>query len=98
MFCRASRYQTSPQNLDEIARIFREQALPLASRQPGFKGLYLMTKPDGHLMILNIWDTEEQANTWIENPKHQEIVSQLKPLLGGAPVRDFYQVRAHKVV
>ncbi len=27
----------------------------------------------------------------------QEIVAQLKPLLGGAPVRDGYEVQAHAV-
>ncbi len=37
MFCIASRYQTSPQNLDQVAKIFQEQALPLVSNQQGFK-------------------------------------------------------------
>ena len=97
MFCLASRYQTSPQSLDEVAPIFREQAVPLVSRQPGFKGVYLMSKPDGQFMILNIWDTEAQANAWPQNPEHQKVVAQLRPLLTGAPVRDGYEVRAHRV-
>ncbi|KPJ54524.1 MAG: hypothetical protein AMJ37_00530 [Dehalococcoidia bacterium DG_18] len=98
MFCLASRYQTSPENLDEVARIFQQQALPLVSRKPGFKGVYLMTKPNGEFMVLNIWDTEEQANAWPQNPEHQQVVAQLRPLLGGAPARDGYEVRAHSVV
>ncbi len=55
MFCLASRYQTRPESIREIARIFREQALPLVSRQPGFKGVYLVTKTTGEFMVLNIW-------------------------------------------
>ena len=98
MFCLASRYQTAPGSLNEIARIFQEQAVPLVSRQPGFKGVYLMTKPNGDFMVLNIWDTEEQANAWPQNPEHQQVVAQLKPLLSGAPARDGYEVRAHAVV
>ena len=97
MFCLASRYQTSPQSLDEAVRVFKEQALPLVSRQPGFKGVYLMTKPDGQFMVLNIWDTEEQAKAWPQNPNHQQVASQLKPLLSGAPMREGYQVQAHAV-
>lgn len=97
MFCLASRYQTSPRSFDEVARIFREQALPLVSRQPGFKGVYLMTKPDGQFMVLNIWETEEQANAWPQNPQHLEVVAKLKPLLSGAPVRDGYHVQAYTV-
>ena len=97
MFCRASRYHTSSQSLEEIARIFQEQAVPLVSRQPGFKGVYLMTKPNGEFMVVNIWDTEEQANAWPQNPEHQQVVAQLRPLLSGAPTRDSYEVRAHAV-
>jgi heme-degrading monooxygenase HmoA len=97
MFCLASRYQTSPENLSKVAQIFQGQAVPLVSRQRGFKGVYLMTKPSGEFMVLNVWDTEKQANDWPQNPEHQKVAAQLKPLLGGAPVRDGYEVSAHAV-
>lgn len=97
MFCLASRYQTEAKNLNEVARILKEQALPLVSHQKGFKGVYLMVKPNGEFMVLNIWDTEEQANAWPQNPEHQKVAAQLKPMLSGAPVRDGWEVRAHNV-
>jgi heme-degrading monooxygenase HmoA len=97
MFCLVSRYQTQPKSIREIAPIFREQALPLVSRQLGFKGVYLMTKTTGEFMVLNIWETEAQANAWPQHPEHQKIVAQLKPLLSGAPQRDGYEVPAHAV-
>jgi len=96
MFCLASRYETSPQSLDEVARIFREQAIPLVSHQPGFKGVYLMTKPDGQFTVMNVWDTEAQANAWPQNPEHQKVVAQLKLLLSGVPVRDAYEICTHR--
>ena len=88
MFCLASRYETAPANLDGVVRIFLEQALPLVSGQPGFKGVYLLTKPNGEFMVLNIWDTEQQAEAWPTNPEHQQIGAQLKPLLTGPSARD----------
>lgn len=97
MYCMASRYQASPQSMDEIIRTFQEQAVPLVSTQPGFRGVYLMTKPEGQLLILNIWDTEEQAVSWPQNPKHIEVVSKLRPFFQGTPVRDGYTVSAYAV-
>lgn len=97
MFCLVSRYQTLPENLAKIAQIFREQAVPLVSRQLGFEGVYLLTKPDGQFMVLNIWETEEQANAWLQNPQHQQIVAQLRPMLSGAPMRESYQVQIHEI-
>jgi heme-degrading monooxygenase HmoA len=37
-----------------------------------------MTKPTGAFMVLNIWDTEQQANAWPQNPRHQQVATQLK--------------------
>jgi heme-degrading monooxygenase HmoA len=97
MFCLASRYQTKTESLDKVAQIFQKEAVPLVSRQIGFRGVYLMTKPTGEFMILNIWDTEVQASAWPQNPEHQKVVAQLRPLLTGAPAREGFEVRAHAV-
>ncbi len=95
MYCIATRYQAVPENLDELVRIFKEEEVPVASRQPGFKGAYLMTKPSGIFMIMNIWDTEEQANAWPQTPQHQEVAAHLRPLLTGlrSTSRDGYDVQ-----
>jgi len=77
MYCLASRYQTSLQNLDQVVKIFKEQAVPSVSHQEGFKGVYLMTKPTGEFTILNIWDTEVRAKAWPENPEHQKVAATL---------------------
>ena len=97
MFCLASRYETQPQRIGEVVRIFQQQALPLVSRQPGFKGVCLLTKKTGEFMVLNIWETEAQATAWPVNPEHQKVAGQLKPLLAGAPQRDGYEVAAYTV-
>lgn len=97
MFCRVACYQTQPQSVNEIARVFREQVVPLTSRQPGFKGMYLLTKATGELMLLGIWDTEAQANVWSQNPEHLQLVAQIRPLMSGAPKRDSYEVQAHAI-
>ena len=96
MYCIATRYQAETKNLDEVVRIFKEEEVPVASRQPGFKGAYLLTKQSGIFMIMNMWDTEEQANAWPQNPKHQEVAAHIRALLGRysrGTARDGYDVR-----
>lgn len=97
MFCLASQYQTSPDNLSQVTRIFNEQAIPLVSRQPGFRGVFLMAQPHGTFMVLNIWENKEQAEAWPQNPEHQQVVGQLKPLLSKAAIREGYGVLAYHV-
>jgi len=69
----------------------------LVSHHSGFKGVYLMTRPTGEFMVLNIWDTEQQANAWPQNSQHQQVAPQLKPFISGAPARNAYEVQAHAV-
>jgi len=94
MFCLSSRLKAAPANLDAIAKICREQVVPLITTQPGFKGFYLLTKPDGEFTILDIFDTEAQAMAWVKCPPHDAIVKQLGPLLAGPPAGDSFEVRA----
>ena len=56
-----------------------------------------MAQPNGNFMVLNIWDSKEQAEAWPQDPEHQQVAGKLKPLLSGAPTRDGYEVRAHSV-
>jgi heme-degrading monooxygenase HmoA len=59
MFARVVTAQAGPQGLDSFIGLAREQ-LPAASRQPGFKGAYLLTKAEtGQLITISLWETEE---------------------------------------
>ena len=93
MFCIATHYQTTPKELHEVVRVFREQAVPHISLQPGFKGVCVMTKSDGELMVINLWETQQQAVTWPQSTEHQNIMELLRPYLIGASARDGYEVQ-----
>lgn len=97
MFCSVAHLQTSPQHLDKVVQIFGDQGIPLVSRQPGFKSVYLVAKPSGEFMILNIWDSEEQASAWMSNPEHHKMAAPLDALISAEPLFDGYEVRAHAV-
>ena len=94
MFCTISRFQAAPESLEEIARTFKVQYVPIASHQPGFKKNYLLTRPDGKFTIINIWDSKEQADEWFKNAEYQNIIFQLRPLLNSAESPEGYKIAA----
>jgi heme-degrading monooxygenase HmoA len=95
MFCSVASLKASPQNLDKIVKHFQDHGIPMVSSQEGFKSVYLAAKPSGEFMIINIWDTEEHANAWRNNPEHHEMAKPLDALTIGEPVFDAYELRAH---
>lgn len=46
MFCIAVRNQIAPENIEKFCDIIKNQRNPLAARQKGFKGTYLMVNAD----------------------------------------------------
>ena len=97
MFCVATHYRTTPDNVDEAVRIFRERAVPLSACHPGFRGLHLLVNKDGHLLAASCWETEEQAMAWPKSREQRKIVRLLRPLLIRRPRRSDYEVRVHVV-
>ena len=73
MYCLVANYQTNDKNLNEVIKLFQNQAIPMVAKQPGFKGVYFLTKTTGELMLLNIWDTEQQATAWAQDSEQQKI-------------------------
>jgi len=39
--------------------------------------VYIVGKPGGQFMVLNTWDSGEQAAAWPQKPEHQQIVAEL---------------------
>jgi heme-degrading monooxygenase HmoA len=95
MFCATTHYRTTPEHLDDAVDVFKRKAVTFASHQPGFHSLCLLTKHDGTIMTVTLWDTEEQAAAWPQCPEHRKIVRLLRPLLTGRPTRNGYDVRIH---
>ena len=97
MICKAYRSQVSPDKLDKLIKIIKEQRTPLISKREGFKGTYLLTKPNGEMVELTFWEKEEQAMAWWECPEHKELGDQVKPLAAFGPfttvIQDVFDVQ-----
>lgn len=60
MHARVSTFQGPPDQTAEGIRIAREQILPVARLQDGFKGIYLLfDQESGRSVAITLWETEE---------------------------------------
>ena len=60
MFARVSTFQGQPDQTAEGIKVAREQILPAARLQDGFRGIYLLfDRESGRLLSITLWETEE---------------------------------------
>jgi heme-degrading monooxygenase HmoA len=59
MFARISTFQGPPDQTAEGLRVAREQILPAARLQDGFKGIFLFDRESGKSVSITLWETEE---------------------------------------
>ncbi len=60
MFARVSKFQGPPDQTAEGIRVAREQILPVARLQDGFKGIYLLfDRESGRSLAITLWETQE---------------------------------------
>ncbi len=60
MFARVSTFQGSSERTAEGIRVAREQILPIARLQEGFRGIYLLHEPEsGRSISITLWESEQ---------------------------------------
>ena len=60
MFARVSTFQGSPDRTAEGISVAREQILPAARLQDGFRGIYILfDRGSGRSLAITLWETEE---------------------------------------
>jgi heme-degrading monooxygenase HmoA len=60
VFARVSTFQGAPDQTAEGIRVAREQILPAARLQDGFRGIYLLfDRESGKSLSVTLWETEE---------------------------------------
>ena len=63
MFARVSTFQGSPDQTAECIRVAREQILPAARLQDGFKGIFILFDSEsGRSLSVTLWESEEDMH------------------------------------
>ncbi len=87
MYARITTIQVSPYRLDEAIGVVREQVVPAAQQQQGFKGyLMLADRGTGKNIVITLW--EEEADRECTGPNsgyYRDAIGQVVPFLTDTP-------------
>lgn len=87
MYARVTTTQFSPYRLDEAIHIAREQTVPAAQQQTGFKGyLMLVDRSTGKAITITLWEEESDREvTGANSSYYRDAIGRVVPLLEAAP-------------
>lgn len=64
MFARVSTFRGTSDRTTEGIRVAREQILPIARLQEGFRGIYLLHEPEsGRSISITLWESEQDMSS-----------------------------------
>ena len=93
MYARVAQVRIQPEQVDEAARIYRDEVVPALETQPGFKGALLLTQPEsGRGISITLWDTEADRTAGEVGGFFQTQLAHFAGMFTETPVRDAYQV------
>ncbi len=72
--------------------LFREQVVPRLQAQPGYRGVYALTTPEGKAMLMSLWDTEAEASTEGDHTFYTEELGRFTTVFRSPPGRERYEV------
>ncbi len=93
MFARLLKIKTNIDQIDDVAKIFKESVIPLCREQKGFvTAYYLADRQSGEGMPITVWESEEDMLATEENRFFQEQIVKLMGFFKSPPVREAYEV------
>src|SRR5689334_5407335 len=71
---------------------FEAEVAPLLQEQPGYRGVYVLTTPDGKGALMSLWDTADEAAIEGGGAFYADALGQFATLFRAAPGRERYEV------
>ncbi len=93
MFARATTFFASPERVEDGIRNFRDQVLPVAEVERGFRGGYLLVDhKSGRMLSITLWDSERDLQD--SEPTAATLRMQTAETIGAAaiPMVEPYEV------
>jgi hypothetical protein len=94
MYARVTTTQFSPYRLDEAISIIRDNTVPAAQKQAGFKGyLLLVDRSTGKGITITLW--EEETDRQVTGPNsdyYRSEIGKVVPMLTDAPLVEDFEI------
>lgn len=87
MYARVTTIQMSPYRMDEAINLIREQIVPAAQQQDGFRGyLMLVDRGTGKTVVITTWEQEgDRQVTGANSGYYRDAIGKVVPFLTDAP-------------
>jgi heme-degrading monooxygenase HmoA len=72
--------------------LFEREVLPELRAQPGYRGVFVLTTPEGKAALVSLWDTEEQADAGAPTGFYADTLERYVTLFAAPPGRERYEV------
>lgn len=94
MYARVTTTQFSPYRLDEAISIIRENTVPAAQQQTGFKGyLLLVDRSTGKGITITLWEEEtDRQVTGLNSDYYRAEIGKVVPMLTDAPLVEDFEI------
>ncbi len=88
MYARITTTQMSPYRVDEAIGVVREQVIPAAQQQEGFKGyIMLVDRGTGKNIVITLWEQEKDRECSGPNSGYyRDAIGRVVPFLTEAPL------------
>ncbi len=77
---------------DSAVQMYRADILPSVQEQPGYRGVLVMSTPEGLGAVVTFWDTAEHAEAGAPTGFYSELLEQYMTIFKSAPGRERYEV------
>jgi hypothetical protein len=80
-------------SVDDALQVFEQQVMPVLREQPGYRGVYVFSTPEGRALLISFWDTSEQADATADTGWYPAVLEEYVTLFRSPPGREHYEVR-----
>jgi len=93
MFTRLLRIQTKIERIDDAAKLFEDNVIPLCKNQKGYKGAYFLTdRKTGISIPMTLWESEKDMLATESSHFFQEQLVKFMGFFKAPPIREAYEV------
>lgn len=80
--------------LENAIELFKESVVPALREQDGYQGVYVLLSPEGKVLAITFWESEEAAEAGIAGGRsfYAQQIEKFVTLYGSPPGREHYEV------
>lgn len=80
--------------LEDATELFKESVVPALREQDGYQGVYVLLSPEGKVLAITFWESEEAAEAGIAGGRsfYAQQIEKFVTLYRSPPGREHYEV------